>query len=208
MAQLSLSEFAVVAIHAFFIQLCDIDEHLHVLLSAVGKYIQLSKVLFQHRHLPLNWVTLCRLVALCPLLSYIIANSGGEILGSIRGSAVFCAEILEAFNESWVLARKAASVFRLFDGLPENSSPLSTRNGGIFSLSGDRTQLNTILEETRKMIEETMGRSSIYYGILDATLYTLSESRNETMLANSSNIPTPGFWMDDPTQWEDVGNLS
>ncbi|KAF8866299.1 hypothetical protein BDZ45DRAFT_539640, partial [Acephala macrosclerotiorum] len=74
--------------------------HFFVLQSAVGKYIQLSKVLFQQRHLPLNWVT----------------GGGVEMAGSVKEGAISCAEILEAFNESWILAKKAASVFRLFQG--------------------------------------------------------------------------------------------
>lgn len=182
------------------------NEHLHVFQSAAMKHIQLSKVLFQQRHLPLNWVTLCRLVALCPMLLYIVIRSSTGILISVKESAVFCGEILEAFNESWLLAKKAAGVFRLFDGISEAQTP-NTATGINIRLDINKAQLHMVLEEARDLIEETMGRSSLYCGVLDAASYVLSENRNDFMTStwSTSNTLNQDFWMDDATQWEDVG---
>ncbi|PVH81415.1 hypothetical protein DL98DRAFT_395856, partial [Cadophora sp. DSE1049] len=88
-----------------------LTEHLLILQGTAAKYIQLSAVLFQQRHLPLNWVTLCRFVALCPILLYCIIRGNNTEL-DMKEAALSCAEVLEAFSESWVNARRAAKVFR------------------------------------------------------------------------------------------------
>ncbi|KAH8596797.1 fungal-specific transcription factor domain-containing protein, partial [Bisporella sp. PMI_857] len=48
------------------------DSHLKELQSCAQKYIQLSGVLFEHRHMPMNYVTMCRFVALTPILLFCI----------------------------------------------------------------------------------------------------------------------------------------
>ncbi|CZR57612.1 uncharacterized protein PAC_07501 [Phialocephala subalpina] len=186
------------------------NDHLYVLQGAAEKYVQLSKVLFQQRHLPLNWVTLCRLVAMCPMLLYVLVRGGGEMAGSVKESAISCAEILEAFNESWLLAKKVASAFRLFEGMLDVPNPLSVGNTTTFLENRNRTELNLVINEARKVIEEAMGRSSIYYGVLDAVLYAMSERGNDVMLSawSAGNLPSQGFWMDDAAIWQDAGSSS
>tara|TARA_R110002060_G_scaffold9891_2_gene14774 strand:+ start:835 stop:2394 length:1560 start_codon:yes stop_codon:yes gene_type:complete len=86
------------------------SEHLHVLRNAATRYIQLSAVIFQQRHLPLNWVTLCLFVVLCPILFYCTVT-GNNVGLDIKEAALSCAEAPESFSETWVNSRRAAKVF-------------------------------------------------------------------------------------------------
>jgi hypothetical protein len=186
-------------------------EHLQILRSATARYIQLSTVLFQQRHLPLNWVTLCRFVAICPMLLYCHVRGGGDPVGfSIKEAAISCAKILEAFNEAWDNAKLAASVFRLLEGI--SVPPLASGNG---VLSSDKTEVNVVIGEMRSMIKQTLGSSSIYSGIVDAVVDIISDQGDDHLAGTwgigvpaTNNLLARGTWVDDATLWEFAVDLS
>lgn len=147
------------------------SEQLHILQGAATKYIQLSAVLFQQRHLPLNWMTLCRFVALCPILLYCIIGGDNTNL-DVKEAALSCAEVLESFSETWVNARQAATVYRRIAEIQVSGISASSLVPGT-----DLTEMNVVAEEVRRLIEQTMGCASIYWGLVDAAVEFVSKWR-------------------------------
>lgn len=111
-----------------------------------------------------------------------LVRGGGEVLASIKDSAANCADVLEVFNDSWLLAREAASVFRLLGNIQNGSgSPTDGNGSGLPCKAG--LEAGVSLGTARELIEETMGRSSVYCGVLDAMLCALSEHKTIFALA-------------------------
>ncbi|KAJ5738425.1 hypothetical protein N7493_001580 [Penicillium malachiteum] len=50
------------------------EDNLPKLQAAAQQYIQLSLILHEHRHLPMNWVTLCRLLSLAAIFIYCVGR--------------------------------------------------------------------------------------------------------------------------------------
>lgn len=89
-----------------------------------------SIVIFQHRHLPLNWITLYRFVALCPILLYCLVHSETGVHNA-KDQVSMCADVLEAFPERWIDAKRSALVFRHLASIT-SSSPSSSKPFCLF----------------------------------------------------------------------------
>lgn len=188
-------------------------EHFQILQGAVVSYIQLSTVLFQQRHLPLNWVTLCRFVALCPILLYCYLRGDGNFPGlTLKQAAMFCTEILESFSDAWTKAKIAAKAFSLLGGL---TGTQLTASSGVPASA--RAEINIVVGEVRKMVEETLGSSGIYCKVVDAIADVLSDKVDDyvsgpwsagSFIARNLVLPVKGSWVDDAALWEYGGDLS
>lgn len=125
-------------------------DRLYELQRATQKYIQFNSVLFQQRHLPLNWITLSRFVSLCPVILYCLLRSHhGKYIA--REELTVCIEILEAFDESWVDAGRTVGIYR------------QLREQAVFEIT------DKIKQEMGQLIGDVLGASSIYATILEAT---------------------------------------
>ncbi|CAG8954515.1 hypothetical protein HYFRA_00004429 [Hymenoscyphus fraxineus] len=195
-------------------------DHAQELRRCVQKYIQLSTILFQQRHLPLNWVTLCRFVALCPVLYYCYVDSG-----SANGSGIpnlgskeevnMCADILEAFPERWTEARRAARVIRrLANAFGASSSAemdpscmLPHRAGEGVGVAGG----NGIKEEVTDLVRDMLGESSIYHQSIEAAGF-LARERSERgvfeQLRNDAPMRALNGWNAAEGEWNGGEDLS
>lgn len=95
-------------------------------LQFVRKQLQSTSALFQQRQLPLNRVTLCRLLPLCIVLMHDFSSTCKEAAAcgdttnfpySARDEVAVLISILEAFPEAWVSAHQAAQLIRQFAGI-------------------------------------------------------------------------------------------
>lgn len=204
-------------------------DHGQELRRCVQKYIQLSTILFQQRHLPLNWVTLCRFVALCPVLYYcyidagIAGGNGNGGLGS-KEEVGMCADILEAFPERWTEAKRAAGVFRRLTGafssgvssVGEPSCLLPHRMVGgdgvgmaqSASMAGV-TGMNGVKDEVSELVRDMLGESSIYHRSIEAAGFLVRERSERGILEQMRGEPMRGLggWGAGDGEWNG-GDLS
>lgn len=116
-----------------------------------------TNILFNEKLLPLNWITLYRFLTICSSILFCLCNWGVDLIDS-KTEIHICAEILEAFSEKWVIAKKCAQVFRtICDNILE------------ISLSADGPEIT----EMANLFRELMGVASAYYDILDTNLAKL-----------------------------------
>ncbi|KAF7549805.1 hypothetical protein G7Z17_g6141 [Cylindrodendrum hubeiense] len=95
------------------------------LLEFARKQLQAITVLLQQRQLPLNRVTLCRLLPVCLLLMHDFAATSTKAEWEGQAAAPFAARdevgelivILEAFSKGWVIAHQAAEIIQQFAGI-------------------------------------------------------------------------------------------
>ncbi|KAI9739552.1 MAG: hypothetical protein M1834_006268 [Cirrosporium novae-zelandiae] len=149
-------------------------------------YVQSSAVLLQKHQLPLNWITLYRLIPICAVLLYCFVRlKGVRRPFDSKEEVEICADILDAFPERWQIAKRSAQVFRLLAVAtsPENvvaSIDSIINHGNLVSDStagvGDsgRVSLSSVETEVMSLIREVLGEASIYNSI-DGTADILGE---------------------------------
>lgn len=195
------------------------------------KYIQLSSILFQQRHLPLNWVTLCRFVALCPVLFYCYVDGNGTGNGNgglgSKEEVGMCADILEAFPERWAEAKRAVGVFRrLAEAFGSSSSSEGGANcllpnrgisegvgmvgvGGVGGLGG-MNGMNGVKEEVGELVRDMLGESSIYHRSIEAAGFLVRERHERGIFEQLRSEPMRGLggWGAGDGEWNGGGDLS
>ncbi|RDW82596.1 hypothetical protein BP6252_03708 [Coleophoma cylindrospora] len=162
-------------------------DHFGELEKSLQKYIQLSSVLIQKRHLPLNWVTLCRFVAICPLLLYCLMRRQYEQAASpLKDENKVCAEILEAFPERWRFAKRSAEVFLNMSVLP----------------------LAEVNQQVASLVTDMLGDCSMYKKAVEASALLLEENTIPSV-ANSTEHLLIGqeFNMGDDELWAGIGDF-
>lgn len=199
-------------------------DHGQELRRCVQKYIQLSTILFQQRHLPLNWVTLCRFVALCPVLFYCyvdagtVGGNGNGGLGS-KEEVGMCADILEAFPERWIEAKRAAGVFRRLTGafcseasVGATSGLLPHRGVGLGESLGmpGGGGMNEVKDEVAELVRDMLGESSIYHRSIEAAGFLVRERSERGLLEQMRSEPMRGLggWGAGDGEWNGGGDLS
>jgi len=183
---------------------------------SVQKYVQLSAVLFQKRHLPLNWVTLCRHVALCPLLLFcLVRRNHAPGLSDLKEETVICAEVLEAFPSTWQYAKRTAKVFRRLAAIASsdrNFTLLTDRSNPIqeIPVQADLATLHGIKSEISNLVREILGESSSYNSCIDASTEIMQERTNSQFVDQCRNDIQLGnsFLLTDGDVWPGIGELS
>lgn len=163
--------------------------HLQELQHCTQKYIQLSTVLFQHRHLPLNWITLYRFVALCPILLYCLVHSDTGVHNA-KDQVSMCADVLEAFPERWIDAKRSALVFRHLASIT-SSSPSSSKPFCLLPNSREfipnkiqvptEPTLSEIKLEVAELVRDIMGGSSAYHHSINAAAELITEITDQSL---------------------------
>lgn len=193
-------------------------DHLLEMQRCAQKYIQLSAVLWQQRHLPMNWVTLCRFVAIIPILLYCVVRSG-DGANPVKEVAILCATVLEAFPSHWLSAKRAAGVFRRLamtsnvGANPVNVSLLPGIGGGPGSESGagraEVVSVDQIKSEIEALAADLLGESSMYCRAVDAAGDFMRERLTGQLLDGfRSDLPLDTSWLNENAIWNGVGDLS
>ncbi|OJJ42241.1 hypothetical protein ASPZODRAFT_170268 [Penicilliopsis zonata CBS 506.65] len=103
--------------------------------AASNRYVHLSWVLYEQRHLPFNRITLNRLLSLGAVLLYCVTRSTSFLLASEEIS--LCASLLKLFPAPWEAAHRGADILdRLVDLIappdsavtPATAAATTTRN--------------------------------------------------------------------------------
>ncbi|KAH7001506.1 fungal-specific transcription factor domain-containing protein [Ilyonectria destructans] len=113
------------------------------LLEFARKQLQAISVLLQQRQLPLNRVTLCRLLPVCLLLMHDFAATSSTAEWEGQTAAPFAARdevtelivVLEAFPKGWVIAHQAAAILQQFAGIIAGGMTAFFGNQGVFPLT-------------------------------------------------------------------------
>ncbi|KAJ5426192.1 hypothetical protein N7465_001262 [Penicillium sp. CMV-2018d] len=143
------------------------EENVPNLQGAAQQYIRLSLILHDHRHLPMNWITLCRLLSLAAIFLY-CTRQWAPSFDDIPEISLL-ATLLEFFPSSWVAAHDASRILRrLADIITKQNSPLIARSqlsgSSVIDTSGLDTEmrLQSVQDELEVLLSQTMGEASFY----------------------------------------------
>ncbi|OHF03117.1 fungal specific transcription factor domain-containing protein [Colletotrichum orchidophilum] len=156
------------------------------LLRFAQKHLQSTSVLLQQRQLPLNRVTLCRLLPVGLVLIHSFIACAAECTSfSARDEVAVIVSILEAFPGGWDHARQAAQVFRQFMGLisgvPNNGYTTlhfpGSNNANVYGHGGGgggggggpfssresyQAMVRPLITRLVALMQEVLGRSTCY----------------------------------------------
>jgi hypothetical protein len=143
------------------------EDNLAQLQAAAQQYIQLSLILHEHRHLPMNWVTLCRLLSLAAIFLHCITqwSSTFQEIPEIN----LLASLLELFEPSWISAHEAARIMRrLSETIANNKTPIiplsKSSASSVITSPGLEVELGlqAIQDELAPLLSDTLGEASFY----------------------------------------------
>ncbi|KAJ5710891.1 hypothetical protein N7488_005047 [Penicillium malachiteum] len=143
------------------------DDNLPKLQAAAQQYIQLSLILHEHRHLPMNWVTLCRLLSLAAIFIYCVGRWTPAFQDIPEISLL--ASLLDLFSTSWIAAHKTARILRrLTDMIAKPNPPIipisQSSASSVITTPGLEVELGlqSIQDELSSLLNETLGEASFY----------------------------------------------
>lgn len=143
------------------------EQNVSNLQGAAQQYIRLSLILHDHRHMPMNWITLCRLLSLAAIFLY-CARQWAPAFDDIPEIPLL-ATLLEYFPPSWAAAHEASRILRrLADVTTNQNSPLIARSqlsgSSVIATSGLDTEmgLKSVQNDLEALLSETMGEASFY----------------------------------------------
>jgi hypothetical protein len=173
------------------------EEALPSLQAAAQQYIQLSMILHEHRHLPMNWITLCRLLSLAAIFLYCTARwaPGFDDIPEIS----LLATLLEFFPSSWNAAHEASRILRhLADITTRSKSPLIPRSqlsgSSVITPSALDTdyQLQSIQDNLATLVSQTMGEASFYIWPLRSKVTERRLSHQSFAVHRLNDVPSVG----------------
>ena len=137
------------------------------LASLAQKHVQANAVRFQHRQLPLNHITLCRLLPVCMIfLHCFLCRGPNDPPLNIREEVSICADMMEAFPAHWAQAHRAAAIVRQLASLVSNSltyDPVRFTSTHAWSRSeSDRAWCHAIKLNLTELAEQIIGKGSAY----------------------------------------------
>lgn len=137
------------------------------LASLAQKHVQANAVRFQHRQLPLNHITLCRLLPVCMIfLHCFLCRSPTDPPLNIREEVSICADMMEAFPSHWAQAHRAASIVRQLASLVSTSlsyDPVRFTSTHAWSRSeSDRAWCHAIKLNLTELAQQIIGKGSAY----------------------------------------------
>lgn len=143
------------------------EDTLPKLQAAAQQYIKLTLILHEHRHLPMNWITVCRLLSLAAVFFYCV-RQGVSVFNEIPEIPLL-ATLLELFPSSWHSAHEAARILRcLTDLLSNQKSPVVPRSvlsgSSVLANPGidGKTELESLQDELELLLTQTMGDASLF----------------------------------------------
>ncbi|KAH7156377.1 fungal-specific transcription factor domain-containing protein [Dactylonectria macrodidyma] len=177
------------------------------LLEFSRKQLQAISVLLQQRQLPLNRVTLCRLLPVCLLLMHDFAATSSTAEWKGQAAAPFAARdevtelilVLEAFPKGWGIAHQAAEILQQFSGIIAGGMTAFFDSQGVFPLANGgpssgkqntETLMKPCIARFTALMQQMLGKATCFQFIL----YPL-EAKADERIANHVNMggqqPTP-----------------
>ncbi|KAF4974886.1 hypothetical protein FZEAL_8268 [Fusarium zealandicum] len=149
------------------------------LLEFCRKQLQANSALLQQRQLPLNRVSLCRLLPVCLVLMHDFAASCGSAERGAQGSAPFAARdevtvlitILEAFPKGWTVAHEAARIVQQFAAVVTGQGSMAAAYYGtqtVFPATGkERIQalVKPCITSFRLLMHQFLGKATCFQAI-------------------------------------------
>lgn len=174
------------------------EDSLAQLQAAAQQYIQLSLILHEHRHLPLNWVTLCRLLSLAAIFLYCIAQWSPTF--QEIPEIPLLASLLELFDPSWIPAHEAARIMRrLSDMITSQKPPLiplsKSSASSVITSPGLEVELGlqAIQDELAILLSDTLGEASFYIWPLRSKVSDRRLSHQLFAIDSMSSMPDGQF---------------
>ncbi|KAJ0426592.1 fungal-specific transcription factor domain-containing protein [Aspergillus carlsbadensis] len=153
------------------------------LLELVRKFVQYNRVLLSHQQLPLNRVTLDRLVPACLVMFYCFVRDESSTALTARNEIRAVIDILESFSEKWTHARRLAGIMIEFAELVashEAYTPEVQQQGWLRSLR----------RELVSLAGETLGKATCYQDLIDGEeSVTYSRVEDESPRSGPSLVP-------------------
>ncbi|KAI2615541.1 fungal-specific transcription factor domain-containing protein [Hypoxylon sp. NC1633] len=162
------------------------------LLSLAQKHIQANAVRFQQRQLPLNRMTLYRLLPVCMVFLHCFFSHNSSEPFSAGAEISICADIMEEYSAEWGEARRGADIMRQFASLVISvstpvSGPLSSAHSRAFR-EADRAWCHAIRVSLIQLAEEVLGPGSIYTAIKNLWTHSSEGDYQFTNLAQKEGI--------------------
>ncbi|KAH7155578.1 fungal-specific transcription factor domain-containing protein [Dactylonectria estremocensis] len=153
------------------------------LLEFSRKQLQAISVLLQQRQLPLNRVTLCRLLPVCLLLMHDFAATSSTAEWKGQVAAPFAARdevtelilVLEAFPKGWGIAHQAAEILQQFSGIVaggmtaffDSQAVFPLANGGPSSgKQNTETLMKPCIARFTALMQQMLGKATCFQFIL------------------------------------------
>ncbi|KAL2854194.1 fungal-specific transcription factor domain-containing protein [Aspergillus pseudodeflectus] len=153
------------------------------LLELVRKFVQYNRVLLSHQQLPLNRVTLDRLVPACLVMFYCFVRDESSTALTARNEIRAVIDILESFSEKWTHARRLAGImieFAEFVASHEVYTAEVQQQEWLRSLRGELVSL----------AGETLGKATCYQDLIDGEeSVTYSRVEEESPRSGLSFVP-------------------
>ena len=150
----------------------------------VYQYIHASAMLLSQRQLPLNWITLYRMVPVCLLLLYCFDETSSQTTST---EVSMCAEIMEAFPSKWVIAQALATTFRQFSAFISNLKAQPSKDMNL-------SWLQRIKVDAVEVAKRVLGRASAYNYITKALLKSKRSATGSPVLNRRSEPDSGGGW--------------
>lgn len=118
--------------------------------------------LYQKKLLPLNWITLFRVLTICNTMLYCLCQWGIDLVKSEK-EIKQCVEILRHFGESWIFAVRCADVFQ---NISNRILEISLTNGKVPNMD----QLTTELFGANNAYQEILDENNVDVSWVDRML--------------------------------------
>ncbi|KAM5355376.1 hypothetical protein ACJ41O_002022 [Fusarium nematophilum] len=179
------------------------------LIEFARKQLQANSALLQQRQLPLNRVTLCRLLPVCLVLMHDFAASCSSVDWGTQGPATFAARdevavvvtILEAFPKGWTVAHEASRIMHQFAGVMTGHGSMTTTayfgTQTVFPATGKESieaLLKPCIASFTGLIHQFLGKATCFQAIDYASEPKEAERIGQVGLAAQQATTSP-LWL-------------
>jgi hypothetical protein len=175
------------------------------LLAHVSKFINYNRILLDQRQLPLNHITLGRLIPACMVLLHCFAVAHPRRYIS-QAELTSCIEILRAFPATWSSAHQASGIMSEFIELVASHEAYASRQILQFDYSGHtplqspiKTAIFRLRDDLSGVIRRALSNASCY---LDVEAWEDMEGAESYGSASQATGPSPDATTAMITDWE------
>ncbi|CAK7233194.1 Rac GTPase-activating protein BCR/ABR [Sporothrix eucalyptigena] len=155
------------------------------------KHLQATAALHQQKQLPLNRITLCRLLPVGLVLMHCFLAEADTGHPFTAGDAVaIIVTIAESFPQAWAQAQQAAHILRRFQAVVAADDrallydPYFVRTPTVLAATSTRALMQPLLSAMLALMQETLGRTSFF-------LFTEMEERTDKEKEKETERETP-----------------
>ncbi|KAF5021591.1 hypothetical protein F66182_6373 [Fusarium sp. NRRL 66182] len=148
-------------------------------LEFARKQLQANSALLQQRQLPLNRISLSRMLPVCLVLMHDFVASYGSVAWGSQGSASSVARdqvailitLLEAFPDGWAVAQEAARIMKQFVGVMTGQGSMGTAYYGtaaVFPIPGKESieeLVKPCIASFTALLQQFLGKATCFQSI-------------------------------------------